>query len=317
MVIDKIAVNKDNYRVHEFYYNSAREGMFDLLNNMKNNNKIDTLLLPGYIGWSPREGSGIFDPINNLEGLTVQYYKMTTDLNINLDDLSQRIEDLGSDKFAVLAVNYFGFVDKCIKDVADIVKKYSGWLIEDNAHGYFTYLNTQDNYSDATFFSLHKMFPFKAGGSLIVRNKLLSELKYNGRSISETQYNPWIYDVSKIANIRRENYLTLASIIREEGVTEYFTPLKEHLVLETVPQTFPIRITCGNRDKIYELMNESGYGVVSLYHTLIEPLRSPEYQVSLDLSKCIMNLPVHQDVNKDKYQDMINLLVKYCKETSC
>jgi hypothetical protein len=110
--------------------------------------------------------------------------------------------------------------------------------------------------------------------------------------------------------------MTLEIIIQNADVAEYFTPLKENLWAGIVPQTFPICINKGNRDEIYELMNESGYGVVSLYHTLIEPLRKSEYQASLNLSKCIMNLPVHQDVNKDRYHDMVQLLVKYCKITS-
>ncbi|MDF0727057.1 aminotransferase class V-fold PLP-dependent enzyme [Cytobacillus sp. S13-E01] len=316
MIIEKTALNKDDQKLHEYYYDSAREGMFDLLNNMKNDNLIDTLFLPGYIGWSPREGSGIFDPINKLDGLSVQYYKMTSDLNIDLEDLSQRIKDIGRGKFTVLAVNYFGFIDLRIKDVADIVKKYSGWLIEDNAHGFFTYQYTEDNYSDATFFSLHKMFPFKNGGSLIVKNSKLKSLKYSGNSITDVEYNPWNYDVKNIAKMRKENYEVLDNIIHNEEVSEYFTPLKDCLLPGNIPQTYPVRIKKGNRDRIYELMNEAGFGVVSLYHTLIEPLRRPEYQTSIELSNCIMNLPVHQDVNKDKYKDMIKLLVKYCEETS-
>ncbi|WHY33858.1 aminotransferase class V-fold PLP-dependent enzyme [Cytobacillus firmus] len=316
MIIEKIAFNKDDQKIHEYYYDSAREGMFDLLNSMKNDNLIDTLFLPGYIGWSPREGSGIFDPINRLEGLSVQYYKMTPDLNIDLNDLSQRIEDIGKSKFAVLAVNYFGFIDLRIKEVADTVKKKSGLLIEDNAHGFFTYQYTEENHSDATFFSLHKMFPFKNGGSLIVKNSKLKSLKYSGKSMTDVEYNPWKYDVKYIAKLRKENYEVLDNIIHNEEVSEYFTPLKDCLLPGNIPQTYPVCIKKGNRDKIYELMNEAGFGVVSLYHTLIEPLRNSEYQTSIELSKCIMNLPVHQDVNKDKYKDMIKLLVKYCEETS-
>lgn len=316
MIIDKIAINKDNYKVNEYYYNSAREGMFDLFNNMIAKGMINTLFLPAYIGWSPKEGSGIFDPLNKLEGLSIQFYKMTSNLSIDLNDLFKRVKKIKNSRFAVLVVNYFGFVDLNIKSVADIVKKNSGWLVEDNAHGFFTYLYSEDNYSDATFFSLHKMFPFRRGGSLLIKNKQLSDLKYCGYSISDIEYNPWKYNVRKIARIRRENYETLEHIINKEVNPEYFIPLRKNIRTGDIPQSFPIRIIKGDRDRIYQLMNESGYGVVSLYHTLIKPLRCSEYQVSLELSKCIMNLPVHQDVDKDKYRDMVKLLVEYCKLTS-
>lgn len=315
MIIEKTAIEKSNYIRNDYYYNSARESMFDLFNNMLTNGMITTVFLPGYIGWSPKEGSGIFDPINNLEGISVQYYKMSSDLDINCDDLFAKIKKLESNKFAVLIVNYFGFIDARIKDLADEVKKYSGWLVEDNAHGFFTYQLTEKTYSDATFFSLHKMFPFENGGSLLIHNKLLADFKFNGNSVSE--YNPWKYDIRKIAQVRRKNYKTLENIINKKSVAEYFIPLKPNGLLKgIVPQTFPIRIIKGDRNKIYELMNESGYGVVSLYHTLIKPLQLTEYQTSLDLSRCIMNLPVHQDVDADYYDEMIQLLIELCKQTS-
>lgn len=317
MKIQKAASQSDNYLRREYYYNSARKSMSDLFRNMISEGMIDTVFLPGYIGWSPKEGSGIFDPISSLDGLTVQYYKMTSDLSINCDDLFERIAKLETNKFAVLVVNYFGFIDARIKDISCEIKEHSGWLIEDNAHGFFTYQYTEETYSDATFFSLHKMFPFKCGGSLVINNKCLTALKYSGDDLSLTDYNPWQYDVRNIARVRRKNYASLEDLVNMEGVAEYFIPLKSKgLMIGTVPQTFPIRIIKGDRNKIYELMNESGYGVVSLYHTLIEPLQCSEYQASFDLSRCVMNLPVHQDVDIDRYSAMIRLLAELCKAVS-
>lgn len=316
MIIDKIASKEGYLKKYEYYYNSAREGMFDLINSMQKQGLVDTIFLPGYIGWSPKEGSGIFDPINKLDGISVQYYKMTSDLSINVDDLTDRIRNLKNDKFLVLNVNYFGFVDVNINQVTKIVRENNGWIIEDNAHGFFTYQYSADIDSDATFFSLHKMFPFQHGGSLIIKNKFLQNIEYNGKNMLDVNFYPWQYDIREIANRRKKNYSILETLIRGEEISEYFIPLKGHLLDGNIPQTFPIVIKKGNRDKIYELMNETGYGVVSLYHTLIEPLRKPEYQESLNLSKSIMNLPVHQDVVTDKYQEMVELLVKYCQLTS-
>ncbi|CAM5185061.1 hypothetical protein UACE39S_01445 [Ureibacillus acetophenoni] len=317
MLMDKVAINRENQRLTEFYYNSARDGMFDLLNTMKKQQMIDCVLLPGYIGWSPKEGSGIFDPIHQLEGIKTDYYKMNFNLNINIEDLTRKIKNLEAGKFAVLIVNYFGFIDDQIKEVVNIIREHSGWIIEDNAHGFFTYYSIEEKYSDATFFSLHKMFPFEQGGSLLINNQILRTLKYSGCTISDTSFNPWGYDVYNIARIRRENYLLLENVIKTNNVNEYFMPLKNELPKGIVPQTFPIIVKQGNRDKIYDLMNKEGYGVVSLYHTLIDPLRhSNHYQESVKLSQVIMNLPVHQDVQNGKYKKMIDLLLKYCKETS-
>ena len=317
MLIKKRATNENGHLRLEYFYDSAREAMYDLLHNMIDGEIVNIILLPGYIGWSPLEGSGILDPIAELKGLEVRYYKIREDLTIDTDDLFSKIAKLEDDNFAVLIVNYFGFVDEQISDISRVVKSRSGWVIEDNAHGFFTYQYSAGTYSDATFFSLHKMFPFDRGGSLVITNKLLSTFTYQGDGLDTAKYNPWVYDIAQIARVRRQNYLMLEELISAKDNHEYFVPLKQtSLGSGVVPQTFPIRILKGNRNEIYEMMNQAGYGVVSLYHTLISDLRHPEYQVSLDLSKCILNLPVHQDVEIERYSDMIATLKECCKQTS-
>jgi dTDP-4-amino-4,6-dideoxygalactose transaminase len=103
----------------------------------------------------------------------------------------------------------------------------------------------------------------------------------------------------------------LDKIIGQAKCEDKFLPLKHtQQIGDAVPQTYPVRIIKGSRDEIYGRMNQRGYGVVSLYHTLIEPLRNSEYASSIALSKSILNLPVHQDVNVEKYSDMIDLLCK-------
>lgn len=313
----KTASEHDKYLRHDYYYGSAREGMSDLFRNMVAARLVDTVFLPGYIGWSPNEGSGIFDPLSDLDGLAIRYYKMTCDLRVDLCDLAEKIKGCGVGGFAVLVVNYFGFVDPDITAVTDVIREHSGWIVEDNAHGFFTYQYSEEVFSDATFFSLHKMFPFKGGGSLTVSSDRLKALDYRGDSQSGLDRDPWQYDIAGIARARRRNYKALEVIVDAPGIAEFFVPLKPTgLPLGTVPQTFPILIAKGDRNQVYELMNGAGYGVVSLYHTLIEPLRVPEFDASRALSRSIMNLPVHQDVDPAGYPEMIRLLVEFCRGTS-
>jgi len=316
MIIEKAATKKDNFVSHNYYYDSARAAMFDLVSNMCISGLIDTLFLPGYIGLSPKEGSGIFDPVNRIEELKLKYYKMTSNLDIDFYDLIYKMRELKSEKFAVLVVNYFGFVDPRIEELTIEIKKKSGWIIEDNAHGFFTYQYYKQSMADATFFSLHKMFPFERGGSLSILNEQLNGLGYCGNSLQNTVYNPWVYDIQKIARLRRENYEELEKIIKDKKYLHLFRPLKESKDHGIIPHTFPICIIHGDRNKIYTLMNEKGFGVVSLYHTLIEPLRTNEFRASLDLSRQILNLPVHQDVDRSHYEEMVALLAKYCESTA-
>jgi len=316
MILSKAACEVKNYKLCEYYYDSAREALLDLLLIMKNDGLIETIFVPGYVGWSPKEGSGIFDPINKLTNVSVEYYRMDNRLNIDLNCLYTRIENLVNKKFAVLIVNYFGFIDPNVEDVYSRVKQHYGWIIEDNAHGFFTSLYSKHSAADATFFSLHKMFPFSKGGSLRVQNDTLRRYPFEGKHISQIDYNPWIYDIAQIAFARRSNYEKLDKLIRLDKYSPCFQPLKGKLDGWTIPHTYPVIIKAGNRAKIYELMNQAGYGVVSLYHTLIEPLRNLAHSDAWSLSKRILNLPVHQDVNANEYEYMIELLSKFCLETA-
>ncbi|MDF2588409.1 MAG: hypothetical protein K0S41_2250 [Anaerocolumna sp.] len=314
MLINKTASQIVNFKNNDFYYNSAREGMYDLISNMVKTDMIHTIFIPSYIGWSPKEGSGIFDPMNKIKDLTIEYYKMKKGLEIDSKHLTDLIRNLGSDKFAVLLVNYFGFKDSNYEELVTMIKGFHGWIIEDNAHGFFTYLYSNTNRSDATFFSLHKMFPFRSGGMLKIRNKKLLDFSYTGIDMNQTETNPWNYDIYEIAAARRRNYLLLDEIIKNRKRDLPFEPLKNELSEGAVPQTYPIILKKGNRNRIYEQMNDAGFGVVSLYHTLIEPLQKEVFKESLLISNHILNLPVHQDVDASHYEDMILLLTKLCNE---
>ncbi len=311
MIIEKSVKNKGNCLRKERYYQSAREAMYDLLRNMRKQDMLDTILLPAYIGWSPREGSGIYDPVASLKELSVRFYQMTTDLQINQEDLLDKIRDLPAHRFAVLLVNYFGFPDEGKQVITKLIRAAGGWLIEDNAHGYFTYHFSEENDCDASFFSLHKLFPFPKGGSLIINHPELEKLSF--QDMGYAAFDPYPYNLPAIARIRRSNYQRLEELLYGLCDQGHISLLyKKGVEAPVVPQSLPVRILTCDRNQLYEKMNEAGYGVVSLYHTLIEPLRTPEFKDSVSLSGNILNLPVHQDVNPDFYPDMIGKLQEYC-----
>ncbi len=305
-MIGKKQVESENYKIPFLYYNRARDAMADIVGRYYRQG-YQKIYLPGYIGWSPKEGSGIFDPLNAIVGLERHYYRMTKKLHIDVEKLQRSLQRHS----IVLLVNYFGFRDLRIDEIIEMVHRNDCVVIEDNAHGFFTYFCKGATQADATFFSLHKMFPFNTGGGLIVRDRDFEGLtglkKANGS-------NPFIYDYNGIARKRVENYKLLLNLLVDQG--KYFVPLRaKSELIDSIPQTFPILIRRGNRDKIYEIMNELGFGVVSLYHTLISELRNVEHEDALWLSQRIMNLPVHQDCDSNLYEKMVELLVDACEET--
>lgn len=304
-MIEKTQQDPLNYKINMFYYHSGRDALFDVVQQL-NGKGYNDIFIPGYIGWSPREGSGIFDPLNKIKGLSRHYYRMTRKLMIDVETLIGNLKE----KSILLVVNYFGFRDKNISNVIDIAKEKDCVIIEDNAHGFFTFFCNEPVGSDLTFFSLHKMFPFRDGGSLLFLNNGIG-LKPELNLKEFYEMTPFSYDINGIARKRINNYKVLMALM--EGKEEYFTPLKTiDDLLNNVPQTFPVIIKKGNRNRIYEIMNNQGLGVVSLYHTMIDELKSEEHSDACWLSEHILNLPVHQDCDEKQYPEMIRKLKEAC-----
>ena len=60
-------------------------------------------------------------------------------------------------------------------------------------------------------------------------------------------------------------------------------------------------------------MNESGYGVVSLYHELIAPI-DKSFAIEHEISNTILNLPVHQDIFPDQLDSMLRTFLSLLKK---
>lgn len=305
-LIGKAQQNRDHFRINFLFYNRARDAMFHVVNDLYKKNYKD-IYIPGYIGWSPKEGSGIFDPLNVIQGLKRHYYRMTRELSVDTDSLYQKIRDHS----ILLVVSYFGFRDQKLKEIIEYAHSRDCIVLEDNAHGFYTYFCKGSAGADAAFFSLHKMFPFVQGGGLVIEKG-----EYDGLNSlrGPVEFDPFHYNYHAISERRIGNYLYLQPFI--DSHEDYFVPLKDAADIDNnIPQTFPIVIKRGDRNKIYEIMNDAGYGVVSLYHTMIEELRRDEHRDALWLSKRILNLPIHQDVDRSMYKGMMDRLIRACDET--
>lgn len=317
MLIDKNPENRTIALSTVYYYDRARDAMYDILAEMAKSGILKHVLLPAYIGWSPKEGSGIYDPIVQLEkiGVSHSFYHIDSRLRVDTNDLYIRLKQDRFSPRVLLLVNYFGFPDINVREIVQQANNNGVLVIEDNAHGMYTYLRGGGIGADASFFSIHKMLPYDKGGSLLIRNEALKKLAFSGAIHSETPYIPWVYDLAEISYLRRENFDTLVDVINSFDSEGLFDLLYDKLPDTVVPQSLPILLRKGDRFAVYEKMNAAGYGVVSLYHTMIEPLNNHEYSQSLELSSRILNLPVHQDVDPSRYSEMVELLLKCCRET--
>ena len=265
----------------------------------------DEVLLPAYVGWSPKEGSGVFDPIRQLS-VRFRFYRMTRGLRIDLEHLRAQLAT-GRPRLLFL-IHYFGYPDPCLPEVVALAREQGILVFEDEAHAMLSDWigGLCGRYGDAAIFSLHKMLPYESGGLLILNEPFdaATAARLRGSPLRQSlEQSPWDYDLWSIAEVRRQNTQRLLELLWPLGGR--VEPLFRQLPDGVVPHTLPVVIVNNPRDELYLQLNKSGYGVVSLYHTLIDPIQESEFPDSRWLSHRILNLPVHQDTSPEVLQAMI------------
>lgn len=299
--IEKTCINSGAYLRPRQYYRQARRAFGAVLDSL-HMGAGSRILVPAYIGWSAREGSGVFDPIRE-RGITPVFYHMTRRLEINEDDCLRKLEQSGAK--VLLIIHYFGFVDPAAKRLIRAARERGVTVIEDAAHALYTDVigGACGRDGDYTLYSLHKMLPMPEGGVLVSNGPALP-------APSESlAYDTAAYDFLRIAERRTENYRLLAGLLAERHIPGV-TLLRPRLDEGIVPQTLPITVEGADRNEIYAVMNDRGWGFVSLYHTMIEELRGPEYGEEGWLAAHITNLPVHQDADPALMDAMVSDLAR-------
>jgi dTDP-4-amino-4,6-dideoxygalactose transaminase len=301
VTITKTATGTGTALQPAFFYGSAREGMSDFLAAAIS--PTDRVLMPAFVGWSPREGSGVFDPILQA-GLAADFYELNADLTVDLTDLRARLET--GDYRVLVLIHYFGRTEPELRLIRAIADQYGVLLVEDLAHGFFSAAGVAaaGRFGHVRMFSLHKLFPFEDGGMVSYADTTLVGSQTSTRP--ELAARVLSYDWRAIAGLRRENFMTLTRLLQtlpgHGGSFELIWPVLDE---GDVPQTLPVRIIGDVRDAIYTGMSEEGYGMVSLYHTLIQQI-GDEFDTMHGLSKHIINFPVHQDIAAGAIEEMVD-----------
>jgi len=304
MFIEKKAVLKENdYQDIKFFPN-ARQALKSVLQVCCRQEY--TLFLPGYIGFSPKEGSGIYDPVCEL-GITHVFYSFTENLTIDIDKLIFQIEEVKGNKVFLL-VHYFGYIDENYKKLISVLRENNFFIIEDAAHAFYTHLvDNQCGKGDCIFYSFHKMLPFESGGAVCTTD--FKSDWWNQITSNENEYPFYKYNLKHIAEKRKENAFYWEKLLQGNSRLQILRPSEKYL--GQTPQTFPILLTFANRYDVYMIMNQLNYGVISLYHTMVQPVQKiHELNVS-KISDTILNLPVHQDIGREEIKKMYDELVKH------
>jgi dTDP-4-amino-4,6-dideoxygalactose transaminase len=305
--IPKRASSIHAYERPVYAFQNARAALFAILKALKLC-ESEQILLPSYIGWSKNEGSGVYDPIASLN-LQPVFYRLTRDLAIDLIDLETKMRS--STARVLLVIHYFGFPDPQMPDVAKLAEKHDLTVIEDEAHALFSDWvgGICGRTGLASVMSLHKMLPADSGGLLILNkpgSKVWQDISETSHAQTMLAYNPINYDYFTIASVRLANAEYLLKAL--EHLRGRIEPLHPSIKQGVVPQTLPVLVHSVDRNELYQIMNNAGFGVVSLYHTLISIIDEKQFPESHWVAKRILNLPVHQEATLDALAAMIDLL---------
>jgi dTDP-4-amino-4,6-dideoxygalactose transaminase len=259
------------------------------------------------VGWSAREGSGVFDPVEELQ-LPYDFYKLDDHLHIDLQDMEECLRR--NAVRVIVLIHYFGYTDPNYAAVIALAHRYGAMVLEDEAHAMLTdWVGGEcGRLGDAAIYSLHKLLPVPRGGILAVSARhasLLDKASWTADDIA----SPWIYDLFEIAARRRENAMYLTKML--EPLSPELEPLWGPPSHQEVPQTFPVKVKTRSRDELYFALNEAGFGAVSLYHTLITQIRPEQFPDSHQIARTIINFPVHQDVSLADLTAMIEWIKQY------
>jgi dTDP-4-amino-4,6-dideoxygalactose transaminase len=289
----KSATNAQNCVYPYLFTKNARTAWFKIIESITiaKGRKVK-LLLPAYIGINDKEGSGVFDAVLKSNADFV-FYKVTGNLQVDIEDFNQKIQSEIFD--LALVIHYFGFSRIAMDDVKETCIKSNVVLVEDCAHAFYLgdNLSKIGAYGDYSFYSLHKYLAVSTGGLLKINNSALPKPQLSSEDMIEFSALERFSssDFKKIAETRQNNYKYYQEKIINNSNVEVLFDFNEN----DIPQTFPIRVKNGLREKLYFYLLEHNIPTVALYYRMIPQIEPVKFSLSLLISSEILNLPVHQD----------------------
>jgi len=269
------------------------------------------ILLPAYVGLSPKEGSGVLDPVKEA-GAPFDFYEVSERLVPDLDDLERK---LATGRFQLaLLIHYFGCAQVDAGDFVRRCQRHDVQVVEDCAHTLLGGLRGERLGMKGAFaiFSIHKSTWLLEGGFYYDRAGELGDTPLDERdALDRSGLEAFSrLDLVSAAQRRRRLYDLVASWVVELPGLELFFP---RVPANAVPLNCPVIVAGGKREPLYFQLIERGILPTALYHTLIPELAADRYPIAHRLSRNILNLPTHPDIldgNLDEYRDALRASVQ-------
>lgn len=278
-MIPKSAIDPENGLRQARFFPSARRAWCACLRGLHPRR----ILLPAYIGYTDREGSGVFDPITEL-GLQYSFYPVGRELLADPDVIQDcLVRDPDID--VVLLIHFFGWPGGNISAIRSVCDAADALLIEDCAHA-FHWGQAEPTLGVSgylAFYSIHKYLASGTGGLLHAIGGNYPTAMEPGRE----QIDPRVLDLLAradliaIANKRREN---LARALDGLATIEGLRPLRTNVPL--VPQSLPVWVSGEKmREKLYFRLIERGVPTTALYYRLHQALEREQFPQSFEVGK--------------------------------
>lgn len=263
-------------------YKRARQGWLQLVGSLLASGRIKRVLMPAYVGRSPSDGSGLWDPLTDLDA-PIETYRTDRRTFVDVEDLEQRVRR--GPPPLVLLVHYFGFPQPALERIAQLVHGSSGVLVEDCAHSLLSEVayGACGNTGDFTIYSFVKLLG-RGPGAIVDNTGSRDMPEPTGHAAPPVVAEDWI----RLSHVRRRNYDILSDLVGAEA-----TLVHPELPSNVVPQSLPVLVPPSSRHAIYDSLNDQGFGATALWHTLAHAAGAPQDAEARWLSHRILNLPVH------------------------
>lgn len=293
-MLSKSQQSKQNSYAHLMFTQSARSAWKHILSHFAVKSPFK-ILLPPYIGITDREGSGIFDPVRETQ-TPFDFYELDETLGVDLASLKSKLAE-GNYRVLLLA-HYFGFCRTDLGIVRKLCDQYGVVLVEDCAHAlnFHPANSSLGTHGDFSVYSIHKFLPIQKGGILRINKASFGIKDVITKDALEPDFVQQYagYDLQRILDKRLENFQSLFKLLKGLPGIQVMYDLQR----SDVPHDFPILVNNGLREKLYFSLLDMGVPTTALYYRLIDEIKSQGFDQMQKISNNILNLPIHQDVEK-------------------
>lgn len=259
-------------------------------------------LLPAYVGISSREGSGVLDPLRDC-GWKQNFFRVDAELEMDVEHVESLLA--ARPYGLLLLIHFFGFPQRRLAEARALCDRYGVKLVEDCAH----VLHGGDigTVGDASFFSIHKTLPVRSGGILQINHgpdvgPVPADAAMQPDALSALARAL----VHSIGRKRIENYELLSAALSDMPSITLF---RRERPRDAVPLNLPVLLQPGaDRLGIYNRLNARGIGSTALYYQLVDGIEESIFPVSHDISRRILNLPIHQEIGAMQIDRMVAVL---------